>query len=268
MLDHQEFTDSYLDALRELVGSGMTITTTFGGRGASHRPPPYFSNIGGCARAIYYEMVEPKGERGPPQHPWQTTMGLAGQDLIVQTLRFMGYEVFDQEKSTSWGGLSGRIDGKLTGYDLGTDIAVWDCKLRNSFAICDLIRDGLAKADREIYCQMQAGMAAEDTDVAIVTFHPYDVSDTRGRMSQYKISEFDPHVIREVVHRDDELLEDIAERVDMLNIAKENSLLPAREYEPTQTRVKSPCRFCSFKTQCLGDGVSDFVVTPLVLNED
>lgn len=253
--------------MKELVVSDFEITTKFV-RGRVHRPPPYFSSIGKCGREQYYEMLPfeaVEGEHVPwsPSHPWQTTLGYAGQDLVVKALQVMGYDVTDQEKPSIWAGLNGRIDGKLQGHDLDSP-KVWDCKLRNSFSIVDVVKYGLPKADKAIYCQMQSGIASEGEDGAIVTFIPYDVSDTRSRLKMSKIIDYNPHITRVVLPRDEEAIDIIEERSDMLRIAVDLEMIPAREYDPEQTKGLSPCNLCRFKQQCLSDGPTrDYVITPL-----
>lgn len=218
------------------------------------------SGIAKCARQSYYDKVSPSTEGGASS--WQSIMGYAGQEIVAATLIEMGYDLFNQEQEVYYAGIKGHTDGQLRGLDLDGRTAVWDCKLRNSFALKDLIMRGLPAASPEMYAQQQAYLAATGADLCIITVHPFDLTDARSRLKQYKIPN-DPMVNRVVLEPDPDAFEWIEERVDMLEIAVETDMLPAREYDPE--RGSFPCgKYCPHSERCLMDGDDkSFVVSPV-----
>ena len=217
------------------------------------------SGMGECARRLYYGLLTPPAPSGAT---WQTLLGYAGQDIVAMGLRAMGYTLVDEEKEVEYEGIPGHIDGLLMGLDLGSSSAVWDAKLRNSFALRDLLRYGLPAGDKVMWVQQQGYLAATKAELGMVTVLPFDLSDSRSRLRQYGMGELDPLINRIVLKPDPETWQIIADRGQELRLCAELKLVPEAEYDPL--RDNFPCGYCPFQDRCILQGKdSDFVVTPL-----
>jgi hypothetical protein len=260
LYSEEEFASRFKESLAQVAHQGFKMKFQGGAGDEPTLSQLRMSSIGDCARRQYYGLTIPQ-VREPPENPWQNILGYAGQEIVTATLKAMGYTLFGAERTVNYGGITGHIDGLLTGLDLGTSVAVWDSKLRNSFALYRWIKDGVDK-DPRTYYQLQSYVAATNAECAIITGHAFDLTDTRARFRQYKVEGRDPQSVRFVLEPNREVIESIPERVQMIRMAVDIGVVPDAEYEPIKNEF--PCTFCPFIDRCLLEGSSDFVVTPLV----
>lgn len=190
---------------------------------------------------------------------WQALLGYAGQAIISASLKDMGYEVTDEEKTVYYKNFVGHIDGKLSGGDLDGRTAIWDSKIFSAFRYRQMLK-GLPEGDGGIYLQQQVYIAAEKADLGIITVAPSDLSTNRSLMNQYKV-EGDPRVNPIVIYPDPTAMEVVDMRASMLEFAVENRITPQKEFNPQTARF--PCPFCPFKELCIMVGDTEYVVEPL-----
>lgn len=264
MFDDQEFASRFREALNQTALTDFTLSFA-GGAGeddAPLLPTLRMSGMGKCARRLYYDLIATTVVRSVG-NPWQNILGYAGQAIVAKTLQTMGYTLFNEEKLVEYAGVPGHTDGQLTGLDLGKKKAIWDCKLRNGFALRDIIRDGLMKAEPDTYIQQQGYIAAEGADLGIVTVHPFDLTDAKSRLKTYKIDQ-DILVTRIIIKPNKKVHELISTRASMIRFAASAKVVPDREFDPLGDHERFPCGFCEHLNTCLAQGETrQFTVAPL-----
>ena len=258
LLSDEDFTAQFNKALYELGNEAFNIQFS-AEQSPDERPVGLrMSSMGNCARQLYYRVAYPMEIQFSTS--WQTVMGYAGQDVIANVLRRMGYTLSDEEKEVFFV-VPGHVDGVLTGHDLGPLRAIWDSKIRNSFAYKDLVVKGLPAGEPGMYLQQQGYIKATKADMAILTIMPFDITDTRSRLRQSKV-EFTAGILRIILKPDKEAHALIEERATMVLLAVKLKLIPVREYDPFITTF--PCGFCEYKSRCMKDGqTEEFVVAPI-----
>jgi hypothetical protein len=217
---------------------------------------PRASSIGACARQQSYALDdEPKSDPGHPGDLWAPLMGWMGQELSIAVLRRMGYSVGIPGLGIVGEVVSVHPDGVMQGLDLSAP-TLWDSKLRGLYGMKKLVQAELPLeyVDPQMALQMQVGMAAEDTERALVTVHPHDLSAWKTeirRSTKNPIVMAEPVVHRVIVERDDEQIRLATDRAEGLLSAKALGLRVAREYD--NTGGKFPCTYCEWRTRCIDD---------------
>lgn len=261
MLDHDQWIQSFAKALSKLDGRVyFDLVPDEEQRDNNERLRP--SSLGDCARQQWYRVTNAIVTNHPEYYAWPSLMGYAGQAIIAEALVKMGYQVTDQEATVEYRGLRGHIDGLVTGGDVGTKRVIWDSKIRSTFGYRSLLK-GLPESDRTMYVQQMLYITAAGADFGMVTVVPFDFSTNRSQMAQYKV-EGDPRANRIIIEPNAEHMELIDTRIDMLDFAIDNKIVPAREYDPNNERLKFPCPFCLYRDLCKLEGDGDgYVVQAL-----
>ena len=145
----EEFTKRFHASITEIADDDIeyTFKTNHVSTGK-----PSASGIGSCARKQWYSLTNTPATE-PPGLPWASMMGFAGEAIVRETLWNMGYTVEKAELPTDLP-YSGSVDDVLHGLDLD-QWTLWDNKVRGAYGMRVLIRDGLPKADADMYVQMQ-----------------------------------------------------------------------------------------------------------------
>ena len=268
-MDPAQFTQKFLDALRELDDQTFSL-------GVLHSPhghnDPSISGLGSCALQQWLVLTgAPETDPRDPMSYWTTMMGRHGQAIASAVLRTMGYDVFDEEKEVHLADdlIVGHIDGKLTGLDLGTSIAIWDAKIKGVWSMYGTKKSyglavvGLPAADPGIFLQLQGYIEAEDADLAIVTAHPADISAARIQAAIKKVP-IGP-VYRLIIKRDPQAGQLAITRGKLLAAAVKMHAQPAREFDPYDGEF--PCTYCAFMSWCKVYGRAAQMVLPEIPEE-
>lgn len=252
-----EFAELYLTKLREL-GDEERFDITFRIE-SGHTGLPRASKLGSCARAQLHSLLGLSvTDKGNPAYAWSAMMGYAGQEIILEVLRRMGYTVntdVDLEQDTS----SGHLDAEITGLDLGDEVVVVDCKVRNVYAAKQWVREGL---DLDTQLQMQRYMRGRGRQRALIVMAPHDYSTWRLETTKYKLDVASAVVQRFWVQGDAAMQQLVDDRASALLTAKALGLKVYREFDPTsKADARFPCGFCETRTHCFQDDL-DIAANP------
>lgn len=265
MLSNEEFAAKFIRAVSELDEEPFTVSWMHEVHQSSE---PAASGLGDCARQQWYKLTNaPITNLDRTGSQWSAFMGHLGQALAVRILEKMGYTILDQEKEVRVGTIVGHIDGIITGLDLEDRRMVYDAKVRNVYRLIDVLTKGVEVAELSTFLQMQAYMLAEGLDSTMLTYMPHDLSATR-RIGWYqrKLAEKgwpEPVVNRVFVDADDFAQKLATDRSDLLTVAAQNDIMPAREFDPNDPDdAKFPCGYCPFMALCMRHGQSDGLTIP------
>ena len=223
---------------------------------------PRASAIGTCALQQLWRIQGKKPSMPPnPTSLWPQLLGLAGQSIVEEILRVMGYEVINGKREYHFGPMVCHPDGLLRGLDLGDSTALWDCKVRNLYGLSELLRKGLPDAEPAMEAQMQVGMAATSTELTIITALPFDLSAARLEVFRKRgIETAEPLVNRVIVQASKERQDLMLARGEALSVAALTGMTVAREFNPADG--KFPCTFCPFMEDCLLNTAEPDMVIP------
>ena len=268
LFTNEEFARRYLAALKAVGDVSWEATLQHIEREVAG---PRASGLASCARQQWYNITNaPQTNPSAASNNWSQLMGGAGQVLIAKVLREMGYTLADEEKTVALGEcISGHIDGKLSGLDIGDEEVIWDSKLRNIYALYQWVTQPLVYADESAYMQMQAYLAAEELDVAIITVAPFDLSAARVEtFIKRKVSVVEPLIHRIIIPADQEVQEVAEQRGKMLFAAAKMHIMPAREFDPLSAKdAKFPCGYCEWQALCVEAGQTNDFVLPRLTDE-
>mgnify|MGYP001574493661 CR=1 FL=1 len=205
------------------------------------------------------------GVKGAAQN-WPALMGYLGQELSANILVQMGYTLVVPGLRIVKDVLSVHPDGILAGLDLPKPV-LWDSKLRNCYGFKDLLKGPLKQQDAGMYLQMQEGMQATDTERALITVHPHDLSTWKVELSRAKLTLAEPAVHRIWVERDEKAQQLAVDRAQGLLAAKALGKMVRREFNPASN--KFPCTYCPYMVACVQADLTDptggdmMTVTPI-----
>lgn len=232
-------------ALLEAAPFDLTVRIESGSEGKIRA-----SSIGDCSRRQLF-MLRGEGETdmADPASAWAPWMGHLGEAIVGQVLDRMGYERTkpDLPEHTS---VSGHVDGVLTGLDLGTERVVWDSKVRGPYRAKMLIQLGLPAADPVMAAQLQWYAKATETERAMITLHPHDLSAWKLELKRSHLEVAEPVVQRLWIKADTGVQARLEERAEAITAASALGLMVNREFNPGLDRW--PCEYCPFRMACIG----------------